>query len=241
MDALPTLIDAELSIEKTRVRTQVRNTHLAKAGRVDPETEWLLGKLQDLEDNISDRVAGIVEIHPAHPWFGQVRGIGKENIGKVIGLIDITKADTISSLWKFAGYDVQNGKAPKRIRGGGTLTYNSRLRTMCWRLGSSLMRSKGSFYDYYERQKRRLYDRADLLIIPTTELPKENGKRFEPAGVMSEGHAHAYALRKMIKLFLSCLWLVWREAEGLPTSKPYAIDQLKHDSFIGPWEMVDRK
>jgi hypothetical protein len=49
------------------------------------------------------------------------------------------------------------------------------------------------------------------------------------------------ALRKMVKLFLACLWLEWRKAEGLPLTKPYAIEQLGHDSFISPEEMCDRE
>jgi hypothetical protein len=48
------------------------------------------------------------------------------------------------------------------------------------------------------------------------------------------------AVRKAIKLFLACLWLVWREAEGLPISKPYAIDKLGHNSYIVPWKMIDK-
>jgi len=58
--------------------------------------------------------------------------------------------------------------------------------------------------------------------------------------MISEGHIHNMALRKMIKLFLVCLWVVWREEEGLSVTKPYAIDRLGHNSYIGPWEMVDR-
>lgn len=55
------------------------------------------------------------------------------------------------------------------------------------------------------------------------------------------GHLDAMALRKMTKLFLSCLWLVWREAEGLPTRDPYPIERKGHTSLISPWEMVDRE
>ena len=58
--------------------------------------------------------------------------------------------------------------------------------------------------------------------------------------MIAEGHVHNQAMRKMVKLFLACLWLTWREAEGLPVAKPYAIDQLGHDSYIAPWDMVDR-
>ena len=78
-------------------------------------------------------------------------------------------------------------------------------------------------------------------IVPAEELPKnKEGKKYESEGVISEGHIHNLAVKRTVKLFQACLWLVWREAEGLPVTKPYAIDKLGHDSFIDPWEMVDR-
>ncbi|GAH99993.1 unnamed protein product, partial [marine sediment metagenome] len=98
-------------------------------------------RLKDLEDFVDGRVAYLIQGHPAYHWFSQIKGIGKENIGKVVAPIDIEKADTISSLWKFAGFSVEDGAAPKRVRGGGKLSFNSQLRSMCWRLGSSLLRA----------------------------------------------------------------------------------------------------
>lgn len=168
--------------------------------------------------------------------------MGQENIAKVVANIDIALDDTPSSLWKFAGFSVENGAAPKRVKGGGRLQYDSQLRSLCWRLGSSLLRANGKFYNYYLKEKDKYYQKYEnqgVKIVPATSLPKKDGKRYEPDGVMSEGHVHNMALRKMIKLFLACLWVVWREAEGLPITKPYAIDRLGHNSYIDPWDMVE--
>ncbi len=54
-------------------------------------------------------------------------------------------------------------------------------------------------------------------------------------------HRHNRAFRHMIKLFLSNMWEVWREGEGLPVEKPYAFAILKHPEghLIDPWEMTD--
>ncbi|GAH38224.1 unnamed protein product, partial [marine sediment metagenome] len=101
------------------------------------------------------------------------------------------------------------------------------------------------FGDYYLKEKDKYYQRYEnegVEIIPAANLPKDkDGKRHEPEGIISEGHIHNQSMRKMIKLFLACLWLVWREAEGLPMTKPYPIDKLGHNSFIIPWEMIDKK
>lgn len=235
---LSALVDAALAIEKVRVRSQVRQTHLSLNGRKDEETDALVDKLVELEDYVDGRVAKLLIQHPAYDWFSRVKGIGRENIGKVLAPIHIEKANTISALWKFAGYSVEEGVAARRVKGGGKLSYNSSLRTMCWRLGSSLLRARGTFYQYYLQEKEKYSNR--YKVVPAANLPTRDGKHYEPEGVRSEGHIHNMALRKMIKLFLSCLWLTWREAEGLPITKPYAIDQLHHDSFVDPWSLVDK-
>jgi hypothetical protein len=266
MDTLSMLVDATLAIEKVRVRTQVRQSHLRRQHRRDRETDELLSRIRTLEDYVDGRIADILKSHPAYHWFSRVKGVGKENIAKVVGMIDIQKGDTISSLWKFAGFSVEDGKAPKRTK-GEKLSYNSQLRSMCWRLGGSLKKAKGKFYQYYIQEKDKYTERFrrdgyKILptpqgkwvcsncgeswtkkrdIVPCCEYPSVEKKlREEPPGVIWLGHLDAMALRKMIKLFLACLWLIWREAEGLPLTRPYAIDQLGHNSFIDPWEMTDK-
>jgi len=159
---------------------------------------------------------------------------------------------------------------------GEVLHYNKQLRSMWWRLGSSILKASlrqkcskcgklvgqggieshsctdaqfttvatSKFGEYYLKQKTRdteKYTNRGWKVVPASELPKDkDGKKYEPEGIISEGHIHNRALRKMIKLFQACLFLVWREAEGLPPTKPYAIDVLGHDSMIKPWEMIDK-
>jgi len=53
---LPFLVDAQLAIEKRRVATQVRHSHLKLNGREDPDTDWLLQELNGLEERIDERV-----------------------------------------------------------------------------------------------------------------------------------------------------------------------------------------
>ncbi len=239
---IPTLVDAALVIEKLRVASEVRQSHLARQGKSDTETNELHRRLVDLESYVDDRVAALLKAHPAYPWFSRVKGVGRENIGKVIGLIDIEKADTISSLWKFAGFAPVDGKAEKKQK-GAKLHYNAQLRSMCWRLASSLLRARGKFYEYYLKEKDKYQQRFQgegRHIVPATQLPKEDGKRYEPADMIAEGHVHNMALRKMIKLFLALLWLSWREAGELPTREPYPVEYLGHEHPITPGEMCDR-
>ena len=267
LTSLTHMVDTAVAVEKLRVASEVRQTHLAKRNKEDPETDELHRRLKDLEDYIDHRVADLIRNHPANPWFSRVKGVGGENIAKVVAPIDIERASTISALWKFAGFSVEDGTAPRRVKGGGKLSYNSQLRSMCWRLASSLKRAKGNFYEYYIKEKEKYQERflsqgfktmttpsgrwvcancgaswgRQRDITPCCDSPQiEKKLRQEPPKVIWVGHLDAMAVRKMIKLFLACLWLAWREAEGLPTRIPYAIEKKGHSTIISPWEMVDR-
>ena len=264
--SLMTMVNAALSIEKLRVATEVRLSHLARDGKHDLETDELHRHLKDLESFIDERVAYLTESHPAYHWFSQVKGVGGENIGKVLAPIDIHKAPTISSLWMFAGLAPDaDGRSMRRVK-GEKVRYNSQLRSMCWRLAVCLKRARGKFYHYYMDEKEKYTERflsRGYQILPT---PKgkwvclncgqswgrkrditpccgnpsiEKRAKKEPPGVIWRGHLDMMALRKMIKLFLACLWLVWREAEGLPVRSPYPAEKQGHTKVISPWEMVD--
>ena len=243
-EPLPALVDAALVVEKLRVQSQVRQSHLLLQGRSDPETDELHRRIVDLEKYIDGRVATLLKAHPAYGWFSLVKGIGKENIAKIVGLVDIEKAQTASALWSFAGFapDKTTGKSMRRTP-GEKLHYNSQLRSMCWRVANSLLRAKGKYYEYYLSSKERLEDRMiseGRQVVPAIKLPKENGKKVENESYISEGHIHNMALRLMIKLFLSHLWLEWRQGAGLPIRPCYAIEKLGHSTLITPESMTDK-
>lgn len=53
------------------------------------------------------------------------------------------------------------------------------------------------------------------------------------------GRINNMALRRTAKMFLSHLWHVWREIEGLSTAGPYAIERLGHTGYVDPWKMME--
>lgn len=237
-------------IQKARVSAQVRLTHLALNEEKCEITEEVLEKTHAVEEWLEDKVKTYVKAHPAYDWFSKVKGVGDLNIGKVVSLIRIKPdeddpekgwANNISSLWRFAGFGAINGKAERQVK-GQKLHYNKILKSMCWRLAKSLIRAKGAYYEFYKEQKARLTTRLvndDFTIIPSLELPMENGKHVEKDGYFGLGHLDMMAMRKMIKLFLSHLWLKWREAEGLEITMPYVHAIQGHSDFIPPDEFIE--
>jgi hypothetical protein len=237
------ITDALYFIQKARVAAQIRETHLEKQGKKCDLTKEVIEKTMDLEKWLESKLADIVQAHPAYLWFSRIKGIGNINIGKVISLIDIEVANQISKLWRYAGFGCDaDGKAERRKK-GEKVHYNQILKSMCWRLGKSLIKAKGKYYDFYLKQKARLKEREESYgkqIISSAKLPEKNGKHIETDEFFGLGHIDMMAMRKMIKLFLSHLWLVWRETEGLKITKPYSQAIQGHSDFIDPWEMIEK-
>ena len=308
---LVTMVNAMLTLDKLLTSSKVRQTHLKKQGRRDPETDSFIIQTQLLKDYVAERVAKFLHGHPAYYWFSRIKGVGDENIAKVVGLLDIHKAGpgktqtTISSFWMYAGMATgEDGHAMKRVK-GEKLRYNNTLRSMCWRLGSALKRAGlrqkceacgnlfgstekdgtdrencpkcggkkfgivatskfGQAYLDVKAAYEARFDREGIKVLPTppgnwgcincgasfakkTDIGEccadqhiERTLKEEPAGVIWKGHLENMAMRKVIKIFLGCLWLVWAEKVGVPVRPPYAVEKLGHSSTISPWDMVDR-
>ena len=223
------LVQTHMQIEKLRMATDSQCSTVLKQGFNDPYLSQVRQKVCEFEEWIEAEIRGLVISHPAWPWLNQVKGVGMENIGKVIAFVgDISRFPTVSKLWSYSGYSVKNGEAPRKVK-GQKVTWNKNLRIMCWRLGVSLIRARGAYYHYYQEMKVMYERRYEGRIV------KAKKGESVPAGMITIKHIHNMALRRMIKIFLSHLWEVWREAEGLAVSAPYAIDRLGYVTPIEPF------
>lgn len=79
---------AALNSEKARVALEVRIAHLAKTGRVSPDTVEFLKLVTGVEDYADGRLAAYITVHPTWPWAERIKGCGKENFPKVVGEIE---------------------------------------------------------------------------------------------------------------------------------------------------------
>jgi hypothetical protein len=207
-------------------------------------------KHEEDEKKMHARIVQGVQSHPVYTrWLIYVKGIGPTLAAQVIGGFESaldpgeilgTHFKTVSQMWAYAGLNVENGKAPRRVK-GKKLTYNSQLRSVLLGRVFPVLMQKGSQYKrIYEEEKVRLYrrfEREGFKIVPASKLPtREDGTPYEPPGVISVGHIHNMARRKTMKVFVAHFWEEVRKAEGLPTRLPYVFEVLGHpkESYIPP-------
>jgi len=128
-----------------------------------------------------------------------------------------------------------------------------------------IVEEHGVWYEQYSKNDdyyMRRFERDGIKVIPTPagrfcsvcleekEVPKTTKNcpdcgavlmaKGEPPGVKFRGHVVNMAKRRTIRLWSDCLWIVWREALGLPTRAPWALEYGGHTTLIDPWEMVDK-
>jgi len=170
----------------------------------------------EIEQNIAKRIGSIVRQHPTWKWLHQVKGVGPVLAGKLVGLVGPDEAmerrDTVSKLWAFAGL------APgQKLVKGQKASFNRRLKSLMYVIATSMLRAQGKFAEvYYSAKEYYAANRPDWTPM----------------------HCHMAALRKMEKLFLACLWQVWRESIGQPVRKVYVVEKLGHTHVVDPWDMV---
>lgn len=205
------------TIQKARIQFSNRVSAIERQqddGVYKHEIEKWMDKFASFEKELDDAIGDLASDMPIVEKMTSVKGVGKLLAVKAAVMIDIRRADTISALWRYAGYGVKDGQREKPEK-GEKLHYNKRLKTTCYLIATSFLRSNSPYRQIYD-EARRYYE--------------ENRPDWTKA------HQHNAAMRKMIKIWLAHLWLVWREMEGLPVREPYIAAEPRH-KIITPEEM----
>lgn len=175
---------------------------------------WYHNSLLETEKELAKRLDAWSSHHPIRIHFlSKVKGIGPILASGIIAwLSPISRFPNVSKLWAYCG--LAPGQERKK---GKKLNYNPKLKALLWKVWNQFIRCK-SF-------GRKLYLES-----------KEYCKAKHPD--WTKLHIHNWAGRKTVKIFLACLWAKWRRLEGLPVTKPYAIQFLNHTDLITPehWE-----
>lgn len=157
-------------------------------------------------------------------WLVNVKGISTLNTANLLQYFGYCeKAKHCSSLWKYAGLHVVQGKAPKLSMYGKDkeikkLDFNPKLRTLMYRIGDCFIKQRTPGYrDIYDREKER-----QLKLGGWDEKKKVMRNKDKDGSPQRLGHADNRARRKMIKRFLGDYYEHCRVIRGLPKDKCYA-------------------
>ena len=241
-------------IERLRVSQQIRQSHL----KLDKSPfanhvifDEVFGDLKDAQSVIDVYMIPLVKPHPCWTEFNiNVKGCGLHLLGLIMGLIrDVTPLTNVSKLWWLCGLGVTSeGKAARPVK-GEVLNYDARLKmVLLGRLGAQFLKNNDPF-------ARRLYDDfkveevakalaagrvTDVMCVSCFGKDERCVTCGGTGKTQVEVGSHKRAIRKVVKLWVACLWDVWRRAEGLPVTEHYAQSHMGHTgNLITPQRWVE--
>ena len=263
-EELKLLVSTYYALQKERIQTGNRIKALERSGvaksRAADLHEHLDENLKGIEKWIADKVGDQLEgVDIYNAWLRHVPGVGPMLAAGLISVIDpISEVEKPSSLWKYSGQDVVDGKAPKKVR-GQKVTWNPFARTLCWKLGDSFVKAGGYYREVYDRARAQEDNKAPFKVpvedaqgyllaekvgnIKKGEMiGRENIIKFRKQAkgrddvlvTLTNMHKFNRAKRKAVKLFIAHLWAIWRDLDGLPTRVPYVVEKLGHKLIPPP-------
>lgn len=173
-------------------------------------------------------------------FLSKIRGMAELSSSYMIKTLgDCSKFSNVGKLWAYCGYDVRNGKAPKRVK-GSQIDYNAKFRSQMFVISQNLMKlNKGFYREVYQTEKEKLSSR----IYETGVLNQKYGKVYKNSDCkLSKGHVNSMCLRKIAKLLLSNYWECSKELSNQPIEKFYVEQVLNHSpEHIVHWKDVIAK
>jgi len=240
------LVDSYYQMQDNRIRSDGQIRAIDQGVDVAPQPhavlDWLSDNCTTLENQIKRALAAYSDSKPIGVWAKSICGIGDVISAGLIAHIDITKAPTYGSIWKYAGLDPSCVWEKKTKR-----PWNAQLKTLCWKIGESFVKVSGNEKDFYGHlyalRKTELIEQNDALMFKDVALEKAEkvGKKTDAyksysIGKLPPAHIHARAKRVAVKLFLShyhemaYLYHYGKPYEG----NPYSIAILGHTHKIEP-------
>ncbi len=187
-------------------------------------------KASQYEKDYEELMKEFVEAEPIYQQFlTHIRGIStilSANLIKEFGYCE--NAPHISSLWKYCGMHVVEGKAPKRKK-GVKLDFNLRLRTLCFKISDSFVKQRTPYYrDIYDVEKEKQVKLMSHMALENhktkaSQCHKENHSTLAKDQSMEMSkpylnsvpenlkHADLRARRKAVKHFLAQYWMACKE------------------------------
>ena len=159
-------------------------------------------------------------------FLKDIKGLGPSlSAGLIAYTGDIERFANVSKLWKYFGYDVRNGEAPKKKRGEPS-SWHHKARSLMFLVSDQFIKQRTPVYrEIYDIEKERQLKRHQEGGCEKCNKQKTANK---------PGHPDAMARRKAIKIFLQHYWVSYRKLKGLPTNRPWILEHGGHTNYIAP-------
>ena len=218
-----------------------------KDGRPYGLVQWLANEQRSIEDSIKAALGAYAKNDQTGAWALSQHGIGPVISAGLLAHIDVEKAPTAGHIWSFAGLNPS-----QKWEKGQKRPWNAELKTLCWKLGDSFVKSSNSPKSFYgpiyrarkaqEIEKNDAGDFAELAAKTLAErtIKDKATKDIYEAGKLPLGRLDLRARRIAVKLFLSHFHDVLTYYElGRRAPQPYAFEHLGHTHRIdcpgAPW------
>jgi hypothetical protein len=192
---------------KQRIRAMDKMTGVGSWPRRE---EWrYIEALERYKVELRHKMFGECRKRSEHRWMTNFPGIGILAESALFCKVDIEKAETISSLWRFCGLAVESDGKPQRLVKGKQRNYCSLLKTiLIYDIGRGVListraRPGGGGKHYVHANYRRSYEKFKRLYARTRPW-------------WTKPHVHNAALRRMVKEYVKHLWVRWRRERRLP-------------------------
>lgn len=237
------LVDTYYQMQDARIRDAARIRQQEKTGEPHATLGWLYDQNSTLEQQIKGALGRYAAAHPVGEWAQGICGIGPVISAGLIANIDITRAPTAGSIWKFAGLDGH----PKKLEKGVKIEHSRPFKTLCaFKLGECFVKVQNNGKDVYgkvyaarkaleaEKNEAGAFAEQAARVLEQKKIGKTTDAwKAYSAGKLPPAHIHARARRYAVKLFLSHLHEVWHwHAFGADAPKPYAFEHLGHAHLI---------
>lgn len=230
------LVDAYYTLQENRMAFGKQAKDLEKQGSPNDLVSYLSANLYIMERSLKYPLQQFASQSVAGAWALEQYGIGPVLSAGLVAYIDITKAPTAGSVWRYAGLDptITWEKGHKR-------PYNAQLKTLCWKIGQSFMKFSGKeecFYGQLYRQdkarriaKNEAGDYADYAkhMLSSKSYGRNPTRDTLESGKLSDGQIDAQARRYAVKIFLSHYHAVaYQDHHHKPAPTPYIIAHGDH-------------
>lgn len=240
------LVDTYYQMQEDRKRA----SNQVRSMESEPHTllSWVAERTGALEGSIRSALGVYAAHNPVGRWSMSIVGIGPVISAGLLAHIDIERAPTAGHIWNFAGLNpgVTWEKGEKR-------PWNAGLRTLCWKVGESFVKTQNHEHSFYGPlyRERRAIEEAQNASGALADQAAAKLDRFKigkattayaaySQGILPDAHIYARSKRWVVKLFLSH-WhsVAYQVRYGREPPVPYALTLPNHAHLIQPpnWPM----